>query len=302
MRIIKSIFFSIFLLLLIAAGVFFIGREIVLTLGTSSMRSSLRQITTVAKNSGFYAAECRKKGIIELSESSIKTIQLRFTSETDYQIEVICRQFSLDPIIVEESTLPYLVKKSDGYTGVVWGENLSGVAIEALGRVKSVYVEDFSVYIGTLEDIEGVPGPITSCEGNGYECCSADTSIGKGDIVSSVNDCPQSCYESCIRRPVILSVSTQPFFDLKTRVLTVTKGEEVLIGYVIDQADSKELDIMIDFGDGDSTQMTEYSGEAVHRYNCSKTTCKYNLTVSAVNEKGIEAVKTAVTSVTVIVQ
>jgi len=168
--------------------------------------------------------------------------------------------------------------------------------------VKSVYVEDFSVYIGTLEDIEGVPGPITSCEGNGYECCSADTSIGKGDIVSSVNDCPQSCYESCIRRPVILSVSTQPFFDLKTRVLTVTKGEEVLIGYVIDQADSKELDIMIDFGDGDSTQMTEYSGEAVHRYNCSKTTCKYNLTVSAVNEKGIEAVKTAVTSVTVIVQ
>jgi len=60
MRIIKSIFFSIFLLLLIAAGVFFIGREIVLTLGTSSMRSSLRQITTVAKNSGFYAAECRK--------------------------------------------------------------------------------------------------------------------------------------------------------------------------------------------------------------------------------------------------
>jgi hypothetical protein len=302
MRILKLIFFTILFLAFFGSVSFFIGREFILTMGTSNMRSALKQVATVSKNSGVYAAECRKKGIIELDESSIKTIQLRFISDTEYQIEVICRQFSLDPIIVERSTLPNLVRKTDGYSGVVWGENLSGVAIQALGKVKSVYVEDFSVYTGDLGDVEGSIGPLTSCEGNGFSCCSVETTIGSGDQLTSVSDCPQSCYESCIRRPVILSVSTQPFFDLKTRVLTVSRGEQVTVAYVTDFADSKELDIKIDFGDGESTHTSEYNGDVLHQYNCSQETCTYDLEVTAVNEKGIEAARTAVTRVTVIVQ
>ncbi|NCN87585.1 MAG: hypothetical protein GW941_01675 [Candidatus Pacebacteria bacterium] len=302
MRILKLIFFSIFFLAIFGSGGFFIAREVFLSMGISSMRTALKQVSTVSRNSGIYATECRKKGIIELDESSIKTIQLRFTSDTEYQIEVICRQFSLDPIIVEEGTLPYLVRKSDGFSGVVWGEDLSGVAIQALGKVKSVYVEDFSVYTGNLDDVEGSIGPLTSCEGNGFSCCSADTAMGSGEILTSVSDCPQSCYESCIRRPVILSVSTQPFFDLKTRVLTVNRGEKVVVAYVTDFADSKELNIEINFGDGESISMSEYSGDVLHQYNCSQETCTYNLEVSAINEKGIEAARTAVTRVTVIVQ
>lgn len=270
--------------------------------GTSLISSSLKQLGTISRNSGVYATECRKKGIVELDESSIKTIQLRFTSDTDYQIEVICNQFSLDPIIVEERTLPYLVSKSVGYSGVVWGEDLSGVAIQALGKVKSVYIEGLNVYVGNLADVEGSIGPLTSCEGNGFSCCTVETSIGIGDNVTSVSDCPQTCFESCQRRPVILSVSTQPFFDLKTRVLTINKSEQVIIGYVTDFADSKELDIKIDFGDGEEIHLSEYSGDVTHQYNCNQTSCSYDLQVTAINEKGIEAARTAITRVKVIVQ
>jgi hypothetical protein len=289
-------------MVIVVGGGFFITREFLLTMGTSAMKNSLKQVATVSKNSGIYAAECRKKGIIELDESSIKTIQLRFTSDTEYQIEVICRQFSLDPIIVDNGQLPKFIKKTDGYSGVVWGEDLSGVAIESFGKVKSVYVEDFSIYLGNLVDVEGSIGPLTSCEGHGFDCCSIDTTIGKGEKLTKVSDCPQNCYESCVRRPVVLSVSTQPFFDLKTRVLTVASGDDVVVAYVIDPADSKDLDVKIDFGDGEAAHMSEFNGDTLHKYNCNKQSCKYNLEVTAVNEKGTEAARTSITRVTVIVQ
>jgi hypothetical protein len=303
MRILKFIFSVIVFLVVVSLVGFFVGREFILTLGTSDMKNSLKAVATVAKNSGTYAAECRKKGIIELDESSIKTIQLRFTSDTEYQIEVICRQFSLDPIIVERGELPQFVRKTDGFSGVVWGEQLSGVAIESFGKVKSVYVDDFATYVGTLDEVQGAIGPLTSCQGHGFTCCSIDTTIGAGDQLTNVNDCPQNCYESCIRRPVILSVSTQPFFDLKTRVLTVNRGEEVVVAYVTDEAGSKELSVTIDFGDGQMEQLGTYAGDTVHQYTCTtQEPCTYELVVTAINEKGIEAARTAITRVTVIVQ
>lgn len=287
---------------IIAAAVFFIGREFILTMGTSAMKNSLKEVASISKNSGVYAAECRKKGIIELDESSIKAIQLRFTSDTSYQIEVICRQFSLDPIIVTTGELPRFVQKTPGYSGVEWGEEFSGVAIESFGKVKSVYVEDSSIYLGSLDDVEGAIGPITSCEGQGFTCCQVDTTFGQGDQINNVTDCPQSCFASCVKRPVVLSVSTQPFFDLKTRVLTANKGDQMIVAYVIDPAGAKDLDVTIDFGDGETKHMTEYAGDATHQYHCNKESCRYDLQVTAINEDGIEAARTSITRVTVIVQ
>lgn len=302
MRVLKFIFTSLIILFVIGFGGSYIAREFILTMGVTNMKNSLRQVAGVAKNSGTYAAECRKKGIIELDESSIKTIQLRFTSDTEYQIEVICRQFSLDPIIVDDAELPRFVRKTDGFSGIVWGEDLSGVSIESFGKKKSVYVEDFSIYLGTLEDVQGSIGPLTSCSGHGYTCCSPDTTIGVGEQLTRVSDCPQTCFEKCVNRPVVLSVSTQPFFDLKTRVLTVNKGEQVIVAYVIDPADSKELSVSIDFGDGQTEQLSEFSGDVVHQYDCDQFSCSYDLQVTAVNEKGIEAAQTSITRVRVIVQ
>lgn len=302
MRVLKFIFTSLLFIVVVGLGGGFVAREFILTTGVSNMKNSLRKVAEVSKNSGTYAAECRKKGIIELDESSIKTIQLRFTSDTEYQIEVICSQFSLDPIIVETGELPNFVKKTDGFSGIVWGDDLSGVAIESFGKQKSVYVENYSIYLGTFADVQNSLGPLTSCEGHGYTCCSLDTTIGTGDQLTRVSDCPQNCYEACVNRPVVLSVSTQPFFDLKTRVLTVNKGGQVVVAYVLDPADSKELDVTINFGDGDMEHLSEFSGDVLHTYNCAQESCTYNLQVTAINEKGIEAAQTSITRVTVIVQ
>lgn len=302
MRILKSVL-TFFLLAGLGGGAgFFLGREILLTIGVTQMKNSLKQVHEVARNSGTYTTECRKKGILELDESAIKSVQLRFTSDTEYQIEVICRQFSLDPIIVSKGKLPQFVTKVPGYGGVVWGDATSGVAIQSFGKTKSIFVEEQMIYIGTLADVEGSLGPITSCEGQGFSCCSADVTIGQGRNLTTVNDCSANCFETCLKRPVILSLSTQPFFDLKTREVVVNKGEQMTVAYVIDFAGSKYLDIVIDFGDGQSQQMTEYTGETVHEYNCPTSFCRYNLEVTATNEKGIEAARTAITRVTVIVQ
>lgn len=302
MRIIKLIFFSLLFISIASLLVFFVGREILLSMGVSSIRNSLKELSAISRNSGPYAIECRKKGIIEIDESSIKTIQIRFISDTVYQIEVVCSQFSLNPIVVKSVELPQFVKKTAGFSGITWGENLSGLAIESFGKVKSIFVEDYSIRTGTLEDVQGSLSPVTSCEGQGFECCQADTTIGQGEQINNVLDCPQSCFTSCVKRPVVLSVSTQPFFDLKTRVLTATKSEQIIAAYVMDPAGSKELDVTIDFGDGTTEHRSEYNGDATHQYNCSKSSCRYNLQVTAVNEDGIEAARTSITSVTVIVQ
>jgi hypothetical protein len=302
MRILKSIF--TFLVMFAIGGFLFyyVGREVVLSLGATALRSSVQEMQAAAKNSGVYAAECRKKGIVELNESSIKTIQLRFTSNTKYQIEVICRQFSLDPIVVKTGELPKFVEKVPGQGGIIWGEQLSGVSIQAFNKVKSVFVQNQAITIGTQADLVGAFSPVTSCAGDGFTCCPLDTTIGKGKSTQNVLDCSANCFESCVRRPVILSVSTQPFFDLKTRETEVNRGDQVTVAYVTDFAGSKTLNIKINFGDGQIQEMSKYADQTVHQYNCSQAQCRYNLEITAVNEDGIEAARTAITRVTVIVQ
>lgn len=302
MRILKSMFFFLVVLGAAAGVAFLVGREFLLTLGVTTMRSSFREVADIAKNTGTYAAECRKKGIVELDESSIKSIQLRFTSDTQYQIEVVCRQFSLDPIVIKQDQLPEFVTKVPGFSGVIWGEALSGVAIQAFGKTKSIFVEGEAINLGTLQDVAGALGPPTSCQGQGFTCCPAETTIGEGRSLQNVTDCSANCYESCLRRPIVLSFSTQPFFDLKTREVIISRGEQLTVAYVTDFAGSKSLDITIDFGDGQVQRMSEFSGNTVHQYECSQAACRYDLRLTAINENGVEAAETAITRVTVIVQ
>lgn len=302
MRILKSMFFFLVLIAVGAALVYYVGREFLLTMGATAMKNSLREVAEISRNTGVYAAECRKKGIVELDESAIKSIQLRFISDKEYQIEVVCRQFSLDPIIVKTDSLPRFVAKVPGFGGVVWGEPLSGVAIQAFGKTKSIFVEAETIEIGELRDVENALSPLTSCQGQGFTCCPLETTIGQGRSIQNVTDCSANCFESCVKRPIILSVSTQPFFDLKTREVVVSKGEQMTIAYVTDFAGSKSLDIEIDFGDGQTQHMSEYAGDTTHQYDCAQVSCRYDLQVSAVNENGIEAARTTITRVVVIVQ
>jgi hypothetical protein len=302
MRIIKLLIFSFLFLGVVGGGIFLAGREILLSIGVAQMKSAFKEVSNMTRNSGSYALECRKKGIVNLDSSSIKAMQIRFISDSEYQIEVICRQFSLDPILVRKAELPRFVSKTPGSSGMIWGEALSGVSLEVFGKTKSVFVEEKNIYEGTLAEIEGAIGPLTSCEGQGFECCQTETSLGQGEQLTNVTNCSNNCFSSCIKRPVVLSFSTQPFLDKKTRIARLKKKEELTVAYVIDPAGSDLLDVSIDFGDGTIESLSEFNGRATHTYECGKDSCQFDLKIFATNDAGIITAQTPITNLKVIVQ
>jgi hypothetical protein len=61
-----------------------------------------------------YDTQCKQKG-----GDGVKTVQLRFTSSTEYQIEIVCGHFSNDPFIADTYVLPPMVKKVGGQSGFI---------------------------------------------------------------------------------------------------------------------------------------------------------------------------------------
>jgi hypothetical protein len=144
--------------------------------------------------------------------------------------------------------------------------------------------------------------PATSCAGFGYTCCQPETSIGQGEQITIATDCPRTCHTSCSVRPIILSVTTQPFLDQATRTVTVPRGSEVSIGYVVDQQMLEDVVTTIDYGDGQQQQFLEISGFSSHTYTCPTGNCRYTVEVSATAGNGVVSADTPITKLTVIVQ
>jgi hypothetical protein len=303
MRVLKTLFFSLFWLVLIAGIGFLITREVLLQLALSQLTSDAKQLQGIARNTGVYIQDCQAKGSNPLDGSIIESIQLRFTSPNEYQIEVICSQYSIDPLIVEKQTLPYFVTKVPGTSGLTWRFEPTAVSLQLWGRTRSLGISEEKVEPGlTPAEVGTAFAPITSCLGLGYTCCQNETTIGEGPTVSTVTDCPRTCHTSCNSRPVILSVSSQPFIDQATRTVTIPRGSEVSIGYVVDHQGLEGVVTTVDYGDGQQDQFTEVSGFAPHTYQCATGGCRYAVQVSATSADGVVSADTPITKVTVIVQ
>lgn len=303
MRVLKTLFFSLLLIGIIGGIGFLITREVVLQIALSQISSHASQMQRIARNTGSYIQECQQKGSTPLTGSLIQAIQLRFTSSTAYALEVICSQYSLDPIVVETATLPPFVEKVAGSAGLTWRVEPSAISLTAGGRTRSIGITEEDVVVGlTPADASSAFGPVTSCSGYGYTCCQAETSVGQGDQVTTATDCPRTCFTSCAARPVILSVTTQPFLDQATRTVQLNRGEELSVGYVMDNAGLEGVVTTIDFGDGEQAQFTEINALAPHTYQCFGPSCSYQLVVSATAANGAVSAATPVTMVTVVVQ
>lgn len=303
MRVLKTLLFSFFWIAVIAGSGFLIAREVMLQLAMSQLTSDAKQLQGIARNTGAYIQDCQAKGSNPLDGTIIQSIQLRFTSSTEYQIEVICSQYSIDPLVVEKQKLPTFVKKVPGSSGLSWRYEPTAVALELWGRTRSLGVVEEKVEIGlTPEEVGSTFAPVTSCSGFGYTCCQPETTVGEGDAVTSVTDCPRTCHTSCSLRPVILSVSSQPFIDQATRTVTIPRGSEVSIGYVVDFQGLDGVITTVDYGDGQQDSFTEVSGFAPHTYQCTGRSCTYLVQVRAASENGVVSADTPITKVTVIVQ
>jgi hypothetical protein len=300
MRVLRALLFSVFVVGIVAGLGWLVAREVILWMALSQLREGLVQVRTIAKNPGIYLQECQKKGSYSIGETLISTVQLRLLSPTNYAVEVLCAQFDLQPIEVMAGALPGFARALPGSSGVVWGDSASGVGVEVWGRKGGIGVVDQSIVRMSASDVGN--GPKTSCEGYGYTCCAAESQVGKGEVMAQATDCPRSCYQQCQSRPIVLSLTTQPFYDQSSREVELASGEQVEFGYVVEWGSGLPGQVKIEFGDGTQETSSEASGSISHTYTCGAGVCRYPVTVSAVDGQGVSAAASAVTGVVIVVR
>jgi len=251
---------------------------------------------------------------------------LRFTSQRDYVLEIVCQTNQSLRSPIRTATLPRLVEKGVGQSGLIQGENLSGLTLSVLGRTGAVYEED--IFIRTVLKYNGEPelvvdqGPPTLCEGYGFRCCSETAQSGVEPRQPVALDCPRSCYTSCVEKPVVLNFESDPSPVVGTRTVIVQAGQPVEFFYTFNDvrgdafADSltaaeranlslterfgwlvralfwrngggdKLEKVIVNFGDGQVTELSDLHGAVSHTYTCTRTECIYQVTVQAVTAAG----------------
>lgn len=297
MRILSFLVKAVLIIAILLGIGFLTMREVLLIVGENQVKTSLSKLKYISKNSTDYARICRQKGV-EPGQPTIAAYQLRFLSDTEYVTEVICNQFQNDPIQVEQQTLPMSVKKLPLSSGIIWGDDLSGIGIEVWGRRRAIIVENQVVlYEPVNEKTNYGISPTASCASFGFSCCVNDISQGVGAQYTGVTDCPQTCYSACQPRPVVLAFTTDPYIDPQTKTTTVSQGQEVRFAYVVDDQGITTSQITLDFGDGSQAQSTQLSDELSHTYTCQQASCTYTAHLTVRSAEGLEAAETQVNQI-----
>jgi hypothetical protein len=302
MRVLRFLFSSV-VVIGICVAVFALGaREVLLYVGVSKIKSSLSVLHRVSRDNLQFARQCREKGGVSISADTIGGLQLRFLNSREYVLEVVCAQFQSDPIIIIKESLPFLVKKNSGSSGIIWGKDRSAVELNVFGRKSIVGVENEEIKDYAAGSISLGISPATSCEGYGFMCCQAETFSGVGQSFSGVTDCPRGCFTKCLPRPIILSLATDPFPDDRTRTVFALAGQPITFSYVAsyDVLDKRDtVTVTIDFGDGQQENFDRLNSRTTHQYTCPQGTCSFNVKISAKTSSGVESAVTATTHLTV---
>lgn len=301
MRILRFLFTSAIVLGIVGVIAALIGREVLLFMGVSQIRASLSTLKNVSKNAGNYAQQCRQKGA-PIESEVISAVQIRFLSDSDYQLEVICNQFQHEPLIVRGQSLPPFVKKIAGSSGIIWGDGPSGIALAVFGRKRAVVVEQEEVfYLPYSDQVTLGAGPITSCQGFGYTCCSAESSEGVGSQLTQASDCPRTCFTSCREVPTVLAFSSDPYVDPASRVAQTKAGEPITFSFVAKANEELAPEVVLDYGDGNQDRFLELIGSSQHIYNCSSGSCQYVVTLTVTTADGAQSRVLPLSSMTVVV-
>lgn len=316
MRFLTS-FLSIFIFSLIVIGVgFYFTREYILYRGVENFKKSV----LVLRRSNASVCNTTSPDLLGVMISDAQpTIQLRFTSDTEYILEVICPGFEFDPKTLETKELDNYISKVPGSSGILLTEQRTGVELVAFKNVqemvnswigrelpfiqksKTVALENNNFVVVQPGESLGT-GPVTSCEGFGYQCCQVDSQIGVGNKIEGLPGCEKTCYNSCQRRPMVLSFTSNPFFDIQTRALTISANESVDFNYVIDTGITASSQVFIDFGDGRSDQSLEKTGTFSHTYQCAvEDSCEYTAQIKATDTNQVESALTSVSQIKVVV-
>lgn len=318
MRIIKFFFFSLLIILIFSSLAFFFGREILLIWGSSMI-----------KNDYNFLRENTRGDLCmhQFSYNQDYWTQIRFVSTKEYNLEVVCADFIASPIVVSSKKLPPLLYKKSFGSGFTIGDQKTPSLIElsALGRKLFVYTDGQEIHSNYLSgpDLDYDQGPSSSCQAHDYQCCSLDLQSGLGEQTSSVTDCPKSCYQSCLLRPLILSFNSSPALDEYTRNIEVNSGEAITFSYVLGNGKSdafegqlsktekepflekiqtifskqtldKEkngiafpIEVLVDLGDGEFYQSANSQDTFDHVYTCPMSSCYFQVKINVKDAHGV---------------
>lgn len=302
MRILSFVLRSVLILGAVAVIGGLVAREVLLIWAAAQLQTDLQSVRQALKD-GEYAKQCVAKGATVVEGEQVAVAQVRFNDATHYDVEIICARYQLEPNILKSATLPPFVRKLPGSSGVTVGTAYSGVVLSIFGRQQVVSVEDEAVKSGGSSDAISVgSGPAATCTGYGFTCCALETEIGTGQQVTQAQDCPRSCYSACQRRPVLLSLTADPYIDTQTRTTTLEGDQPIVVNYVIQPGAAAGITLHLDFGDGTVEQSTTVTGSFTHTYQCAHTSCQYTARSSIVDSTGVTAADAVYSSFTVLVQ
>jgi hypothetical protein len=333
MRVLKNLGISLLILAVVGGIGFLIMREILLLITISRVKKSLTQVRSVDTKQT-YLTECMSRGSSRDDKGKAHSTQLRFLDKGNYIVEVVCNQMEYNPIELERGQLPSAVVPQPGQSGIRWGLD-AGLNFISFNRVASVSIIDRMIVTSLKPTVVAShQGPPSDCLSYGYQCCDQDTQIGTGDKITDALDCPQSCYEICSERPLILSFTTQPYYDRITRTLQVSASEPVVFSYLVTpnqsfdlsyvtygesddlveniiamidtiftrQPEDEQVQVFLDFGDGNVEEFAGLRGQTEHQYDCASNSCLYHAKLRVQKEDGIESLESPQSTIKVQVQ
>jgi hypothetical protein len=309
MRFLK-LFFGLALLLSILSGLVYVTVvEVTIRYGAWDLRQDLEKVTILAaepKSEHFRRCADTLKADPDTTNEQmpqpgmvtypLSAYQLRFTSTTEYVIEVVCNRKPVKILALDSGKLSRGLVKVAGSGMYVPIRKANESYRDVTGMVRL----GFGYRVLDVGLLEGTPGwlmdtgayplnegkhiPATSCEGWGYRCCYPALEVGEGAKEPRATDCSAICYSHCGQRPVLIFFNTDPVLDYKSRTLTLY-GSEVMVsfGYELIDADSALEKVMIDFGDGESYETSVQKGLVQHTYRCDQPECVYVARINAID-------------------
>lgn len=234
-----------------------------------------------------------------------KQLQLRFTDGVQYVLEVGCDNYRT--VEMKRGQLPLSVVKTTGTAGFIYdlqSRTVTGaLTLHFLDqdRVVEARTDEVVTYKGATTVVSD--SLITSCRAHGFQCCDVALEQGQGTLFrTGVNDCQDSCYAACVRRPNLILFETDPLLaDPVARRVEVSKSvPTVFFQYAFGEGDGTLQQVVINYGDGTRDSSTEKQGEFVKQYTCDEETCTYHAQIQAIDGAGIQSSLTRIAEIDVV--
>ncbi len=318
MRVFKYLLTTLFLVVVVSGVGFLALRLILLTASTKKLEDSL-EVLKLSAARNVASTECFELAGGNSALDQPVVYQIRFLNDTDYVLEAVCPLNQSNPIELGANSLAAFVKKVPGKSGFVWDESFdTGIEIEVFGELAQFLAKNASAYVDSrlitrsrqivIENgvvntaataLPDSQQPVATCEGYGFTCCDTISQVGSGGQLAGAGQCSDNCFQQCLNRPVVLSFATNPFFNPNTRQVDVAVGTPITFAFVVDEKDTEDFEVVIDFGDGQSETFYARQGQVVHEYDCDDPFCSYTAELIVTDPDGLSSIETPISEIAV---